>query len=152
VKASVPFRHVFVESVPEEMEQAVVYVSIRFRSAIHLCACGCGNQVVTPLSPTDWRLTFDGVSVSLDPSVGNWSLPCRSHYFIRRNKAVWAGEMSDERIASGREHDRRLKDRYYSGAQNTKVVPTPQPETPSESKPGMLGRAFEFLFGKSDRK
>lgn len=152
MKASVPFRHVFVESVPEEMEQAVVYVSIRFRSAIHLCACGCGNQVVTPLSPTDWRLTFDGVSVSLDPSVGNWSLPCRSHYFIRRNKAVWAGNMSDERIASGREHDRRLKDRYYGKAENVEIATARQPEAPSESKPGMLGRALEFFFGKSDRK
>jgi hypothetical protein len=46
------------------------------------CCCGCGHEVVTPFSPTDWKLTFDCVSVSLYPSIGNWSPPCRAHYFI----------------------------------------------------------------------
>jgi hypothetical protein len=41
----------------------------------------------SPLSPTDWKLTFDGVSVSLHPSDGNWSFPCRSHYRIEYNRA-----------------------------------------------------------------
>ncbi|WP_417924835.1 DUF6527 family protein [Collimonas pratensis] len=27
----------------------------------------------------DWSLTYDGKTVSLDPSIGNWSLPCRAH-------------------------------------------------------------------------
>jgi len=150
VKASVPFRHVFVESVPEEMDEGVVYVSVRFRTAIHLCACGCGNQVVTPLSPTDWRLTFDGVSVSLDPSVGNWSLPCRSHYFIRRNKAVWAGEWSDERIAAGREFDRKIKDRYFGEGDAAPNAKAPASVTGSDvQKATLLKRAMDFLFGRS---
>jgi hypothetical protein len=66
----------------------VLYVSPGYATVTHLCCCGCGAEVVTPLSPTDWKLTFDGVAISLSPSVGNWSLPCRSHYFIDRIACV----------------------------------------------------------------
>ncbi|WP_353963011.1 DUF6527 family protein [Streptomyces sp. NBC_00365] len=38
-------------------------------------SCGCGRKVVTPLAPQEWKLTLDGVSVSLHPSIGNWSFP-----------------------------------------------------------------------------
>lgn len=153
MKASVPFRHEFVESVPERMEDDVIYVSIRYRSVIHLCACGCGSEVVTPLGPTDWRVTFDGVSVSLSPSVGNWSLPCRSHYIIKRNKAVWAGDWSEERIAVGREHDRKNKDRYYGQTEaETKVQRLPPAKAPKKSRTSFLGRVLEFFFGKSTGK
>ena len=71
--------------------------------------------MVTPFSPTDWQLTFDGVSISLYPSIGNWSLACRSHYRIKRGKVQWAGQWSDEEIAAGRAHDRWLKDKYAEG-------------------------------------
>lgn len=74
------FDLVFVDAAPERPSVATLYVSIRYASAIHLCACGCGRKVVTPLSPHDWRLIFDGDTVSLYPSVGNWSFPCQSHY------------------------------------------------------------------------
>lgn len=151
MRDSVPLRHQFVESVPERMEEGVVYVSIKYRSVIHLCVCGCKSEVVTPLSPTDWRLTFDGVSVSLDPSVGNWSLPCRSHYFIRRNKAVWAGDWSKERIAAGRDYDRKTKDSYFGeGEAEPEILPLATATT-AEGKTGLLGRAVEFFFGKSGR-
>ncbi|WP_310793974.1 DUF6527 family protein [Paraburkholderia sp. BL23I1N1] len=49
----------------------------------HSCCCGCGNEVVTPLTPTDWSLTFDGEHISLWPSVGSWNLPCQSHYVVK---------------------------------------------------------------------
>jgi len=78
----------FVEFVPEDLEAGVLYVSMIYRTAVHLCACGCGEKVVTPLSPRDWKLTFDGKSVTLYPSIGNWSFTCRSHYFIRQNQIV----------------------------------------------------------------
>jgi Family of unknown function (DUF6527) len=35
----------------------------------NLCCCGCGEKVVTPLRPTDWKLIFDGKTISLDPSL-----------------------------------------------------------------------------------
>lgn len=119
-------KHQFVTSVPEKPEEGILYVSLPYRTAIHKCCCGCGHEVVTPFSPTDWKLIFDGVSVSLYPSIGNWSLPCRSHYFIERGRIEWAGEWSDAKIAAGRAHDRRLKERYYGGrAEPEQAAPPP---------------------------
>jgi hypothetical protein len=82
--------HEFVDYMPDVPQEGTLYISIRFATAIHKCCCGCGNEVVTPLSPTDWKLIFDGDTVSLDPSIGNWSFPCQSHYWIRRNNVVAA--------------------------------------------------------------
>jgi hypothetical protein len=76
--------------------------------------CGCGVEVVTPISPTDWRITFDGETVSLFPSIGNWSYPCRSHYWIKRGKVIWAEDWSDEEIRHARDRDRLRKRKYYS--------------------------------------
>ena len=78
-------KHKFVENMPEKLDESVLYVSIPFETVIHLCACGCKNEVVTPLSPAEWSVTFDGETISLHPSIGNWSLDCRSHYWIRKN-------------------------------------------------------------------
>jgi hypothetical protein len=97
--------HRFVDHVPERLEPGELYISIPFTTAVHLCACGCGNEVVTPLSPTDWKVTFDGESVSLHPSIGNWSFPCQSHYWIRNNHVRRAPRWSAEKIAAGRARD-----------------------------------------------
>jgi hypothetical protein len=35
-----------------------------------------------PISPADWQLAYDGDTVSLTPSIGNWGFPRRSHYWI----------------------------------------------------------------------
>ncbi len=99
----------FVEYVPDTLAEGVLYVSIPYATVVHLCCCGCGNEVVTPLSPTDWRLTFDGESISLFPSIGNWSFPCQSHYWIQGSHVRWAERWSSDRIAAGRAHDRSLK-------------------------------------------
>jgi hypothetical protein len=70
------FRHVFVDTVPERLEKAVLYVSLTYATAVHLCACGCGNEVVTPFNPASgWWLTFDGKTVSLWPSIGIGGCP-----------------------------------------------------------------------------
>ena len=103
----------FVESIPEALDPGVLYVSMHLASVIHLCACGCGQEVITPLSPTDWKLCFDGENVTLDPSIGNWSFPCRSHYWIRGGKVRWSGPWSAEKIADERAHDRERKSAYY---------------------------------------
>ncbi len=109
--------HEFVEFIPEQLEDGVVYVTIEYATAVHRCCCGCGREVVTNVSPTDWKLIFDGETISLDPSIGNWSFPCQSHYFIRRNKVVWAGKWSPEQIAAGREHGRARKNAYFDSAE-----------------------------------
>ena len=94
--------HRFVETIPEQLEARVLYVSMEFRTTMHLCCCGCGVSVVLPLRPTAWRMTFDGDSVTMAPSVGNWSFPCRSHYLIREGRVVWARDWSTDRIEANR--------------------------------------------------
>ena len=107
-------RHEFVNYIPDALDDGMLYVSIPFTIAVHRCCCGCGNEVVTPLDPTDWQMTFDGKSVSLIPSIGNWSLACQSHYWIYRNQVRWARRLSPFKIKRGRVFD-RIKKLLHSG-------------------------------------
>lgn len=97
----------FLDFFPAALSPGVLYISERFKTASHLCACGCGEKVVTPLSPAKWKLYREGDTVTLDPSIGNWGYACRSHYFIRRNRVVWAGTFSVGSIAKVRARDRQ---------------------------------------------
>jgi hypothetical protein len=106
-------RHEFVEFIPEELEERIIYVSIPYATAVHKCLSGCGQEVVTPLSPRYWELVFDGETISLYPSVGNWSLPCRSHYWIRRNTVKWARKWSEAEVERARTRDRAALDSYF---------------------------------------
>ena len=106
-------KHEFVECIPAKLEEGTLYVSVAFATAAHLCCCGCGHEVVTPFSPTDWELTFNGDSVSLEPSIGNWSFECRSHYWIKWNRVQWARTWSDAEIARVRALDVGRKEEYY---------------------------------------
>ena len=86
----------FIEYMPEVINQGELYVSMKYSVVIHLCACGCGEKVVTPLSPDDWQLKYDGEALSLYPSIGNWDFPCQSHYWIRRNKVINAERLDKQ--------------------------------------------------------
>jgi hypothetical protein len=99
------FDHVFVETIPDVVEPGILYVSTTYGTAIHRCACGCGNEVVTPVTPTDWTVLFDGETVSLRPSIGNWGFVCESHYWIKRNRVQWAPGRTSERTDAGRPTD-----------------------------------------------
>jgi len=107
-------QHRFVEYMPEEPEVGVLYVSVEFGTVIHKCCCGCGNQVVTPLSPTDWQLTYDGEAISLYPSIGNWSFDCRSHYWIKNSRVSWAPAWTRAQIEAGRRRDRAQKQQHFA--------------------------------------
>ena len=107
-------QHQFVQFIPSQLAPDLLYVSIEFATASHLCMCGCGHEVVTPISPTDWTLAYDGATVSLRPSIGNWSYACQSHYFITRNRVRWVPKMSDKAIERGRERDRLAKEHEYT--------------------------------------
>lgn len=96
----------FVDSFPSTMQPGVLYVSILYRTCGHLCCCGCGEEVVTPLSPARWAFTYDGRTASLSPSVGNWSLPCRSHYWISNDRIHWSRRYSAGEITSNRADDK----------------------------------------------
>ncbi|MFD4676499.1 DUF6527 family protein [Lentzea sp. NPDC058450] len=98
----------FVASFPTPMERGVMYVSIEYNNCGHLCACGCGLEVITPLSPAQWAITYDGESISIWPSVGNWSLPCRSHYIVDRSRVRWARSFTEREIERNRTRDRAL--------------------------------------------
>jgi hypothetical protein len=101
-------RPAFVDTFPAAMDQGVLYISIPYRTCGHLCCCGCGEEVVTPLSPAQWSFTYDGESVSLAPSIGNWALPCQSHYWISNGEIRWSRRYSAPEITHNREHDSRL--------------------------------------------
>ena len=102
--------HEFVQFMPADLADGVLYVSIPFVTAMHLCCCGCGNEVVTPLNPDAWRLTFDGESASLHPSISSPDLDCRSHYWITHDKVCWVPQWSERKPGSrsdlGQVHDR----------------------------------------------
>ena len=104
----------FVEFIPEALEDGKIYISQAYATAVHKCCCGCGHKVVTPLSPTGWKLTVDGEHVSLYPSIGNWGFPCRSHYWIKRNVVRWPYQMSQREIEAGRRYDAHTKERYFA--------------------------------------
>ena len=83
---------VFVDFIPEHPEPGCLYISRKYRTATHLCCCGCGSRVVTPLKKDFWSIREEKGCVWLSPSIGNWSLACRSHYFIRGNRVDWLDE------------------------------------------------------------
>src|SRR5690349_2045765 len=113
MKPAVTFHHEFVDSFPEQLAERTLYVSMRFASAAHNCACGCGNQVITPISPTDWQLTYNGEAITLYPSIGNWNFPCQSHYWIRGNMIEWAPRWTQQQISNGRAQDQRRKQQHF---------------------------------------
>jgi Family of unknown function (DUF6527) len=115
MKRQTALAHEFVEYMPDQLKDGILYVSIPFATVAHKCCCGCGHEVVTPLSPTDWKLIFDGQSISLDPSIGNWSFPCKSHYWVRNGKIRWACKWTQEEVDAGRASDRMAKQEHFGG-------------------------------------
>lgn len=102
----------FVDTIPTAMSPGVLYLSIAYRTTGHLCCCGCGSEVVAPLAPAQWSMTFDGETVSMHPSIGNWALECQSHYVIRRNQVLWRRKFTPEEIVDNRAHDLSAIERY----------------------------------------
>lgn len=136
-------QHRFVDFIPERLEEGVLYVSLEYMTVAHLCCCGCGSEVSITLSPTDWRLIFDGKTVSLEPSIGSWTLPCKSHYFITRNRVVWARTWSREQIQAGRQFDaaRKREERAAEtpAPKDVEVVVMTPPQHAKQKGGGLFG-------------
>lgn len=113
MKPKIVLAHEFVEYIPEELKERTLYISKKYGTAIHKCCCGCGREVVTPLSSTGWKLDFNGETVSLIPSIGSWSLPCQSHYWITNSRVDWAGQWSKKRIQKGRKEQLAKLKRHF---------------------------------------
>lgn len=124
--------HRFVRTVPRELEPGVLYVSMEYATAVHSCCCGCGERVVTPFTPTDWKLTFDGESVSLLPSIGNWQLYCQSHYVIREGRILEAGRWTKAQVAGELRRDQAVKRRHYQRLEEGSSERPPTPPTDVE--------------------
>lgn len=103
--------------IPKVLEQGVLYVSDEYRTASHLCACGCGSKVVTPISPAEWTFSQSPNGPTLWPSIGNWQMPCRAHYIIRDGKVLWAGQWTDSQIQRGRDRENERRAAHYDRPQ-----------------------------------
>ena len=106
-----------VDYIPKELSFGILYVAEEFGAAAHLCACGCGAKIRTPLGPTEWMMEETNDGPTLRPSVGNWQQKCQSHYFIRRGMILWAGRWSDEQISAGRKAEEMRRELYYKSLQ-----------------------------------
>jgi hypothetical protein len=135
----------FVESVPARVQDGIIYVSTRFATAIHKCCCGCGTEVATPLSPAGWTLIFDGDTVSLYPSIGNWSMPCKSHYWIRRNHVIWARRWSKQEISSVRRRDQEAYEQHFAVAALESTVGADNGFPQHEEALGWWGRFKKYV-------
>lgn len=118
--------HRYVEFIPKDLDAGMLYISKRFNTASHLCCCGCDQKIVTPLNQAHWSLTDHGSTVSLAPSIGLGTLPCRSHYWIRRSRVEWYPPMTVAQTAKAQRAD-RYAGQIYTGE---RLPPTP-PVIPS---------------------
>jgi Family of unknown function (DUF6527) len=126
-----------VQYMPKELNPGVLYVSEEFGAAAHLCACGCGAKIRTPLGPTEWALDETDSGPTLYPSVGNWQQGCQSHYWIKRGRVIWAKKWTPEQIAAGRHAEEQRRRFYY--------------HTPDRKRGGMLRRLWRWIVTLSER-
>lgn len=102
-----------VELMPSTLEPGVLYISQKYQTAAHLCACGCGEKIRTQLGKLGWRFTNERPGPSLYPSIGNWQKPCRSHYFIKSGVVVWAPSLTEAEVLYGRQAEVQRRDAYF---------------------------------------
>lgn len=102
-----------VHFMPKDLKPGVLYVSEEFGAAAHLCPCGCGTKIRTPLGPTEWSLEETTKGPSLHPSVGNWQQACQSHYLIYKGKIIWCKKWTREQIAAGYLDEEERSLAYY---------------------------------------
>ncbi len=79
------------DHIPKTLKEGVLYISDKFKIAIHLCACGCGKKTVTPIGRSGWTLTVTGDEITLRPSIGNFKgeSPYHAHYYITNSQIIW---------------------------------------------------------------
>ena len=92
------FRYQLVERIPNVMEEGTVYHTEEFEIAGLLCACGCGHRI-TLIVPDSHKVWDDGGYATIEPSVGVFDAPCRSHFVIRAGKVQWLPAFSGSQAA-----------------------------------------------------
>jgi hypothetical protein len=109
-------------NIPKELQPGVLYFSEEFSTTAHLCPCGCGSRIIAPIGPVNWSLKVKKGKPTLYPSLGNWELPCRSHYWIREGKVLWSGEWTEDEIDAGRKAEESKRDTYYQNSRQKNKV------------------------------
>ena len=137
------YKHRFVDTLPDKLEDGILYVCVQYATSAHNCFCGCGREVVTPIHPTKWQMTFNGIGVSLYPSIGNWSLACKSHYWLRNGRVSWADTWSDDEIALARSRDTVDQAEFFGKP----ASPPAAAVKPSEPENGSLWHWLADRFG-----
>lgn len=99
---------------PAEFEAGILYVSKEFGIAGHLCACGCGNRIMTPLGAAEWAIKTKNDRISMWPSIGNGQLQCKSHYIIRNSKIIWCHSMTDDWTKTDLERAEKKRKHYFN--------------------------------------
>ena len=125
-----------IEYLPNDLEPGVLYVSEEFGIAGHLCPCGCKTKIMTPLDPSEWSFKELNNKPTLFPSIGNWQLPCKSHYWIREGMIEWSDEWSEEEIIKGRIAEERKRKLYYEKLRGKQV------------EKSIFRRIFDWLFNR----
>lgn len=99
-----------VERLPEVLDENVVYLSEEYGLAALKCACGCGHRVTLLVGDGHTVKEIGGLA-DISPSVGVWDAACRSHFWIRNGKVIWATEFSEAeiRVAMNRQLGRHLE-------------------------------------------
>ncbi len=111
----------FVNRIPSEIEEGIIYISTSVNTAVHLCPCGCKTEVITPINPSGWNFTYDGEAISLYPSVGVWGAECKSHYWIKKNHVEWSRTYIKEEIEEISSHESLENQDYYSQLKNEDI-------------------------------
>ena len=71
-----------------EMKEKIIYISDEYGISGHRCICGCGELTIMPIGKNEWNYQVDeSERLSMQPSVGNYQLPCKSHYIIQKGGA-----------------------------------------------------------------
>lgn len=98
---------------PKDLIPGILYFSAEFSTSAHLCPCGCGSRIINPVGPVNWSLKIKKGKPSLYPSLGNWELPCSSHYWIRNGKIIWSDQWSEDEINAGRKAEELKRLKYF---------------------------------------
>ncbi|OQA50824.1 MAG: hypothetical protein BWY47_00246 [Bacteroidetes bacterium ADurb.Bin302] len=102
-----------VKYLPQVLDSGILYVSKKYGIAGHLCPCGCGNKIITPLGRTEWHLKVKNGKPTLYPSLGNWQLPCKSHYWIIDGEIEWSYQWDDDQIKRGQKAEDIQRKNYF---------------------------------------
>ncbi|RYD50558.1 MAG: hypothetical protein EOP52_13885 [Sphingobacteriales bacterium] len=95
----------------------------------------------TPLNPKGWNINFDGETVTLSPSVGNWNIPCRSHYIIDRSRVIECGEWSPAQAQHEQIRTQKALAQHFDQQQEVSATVIPA-HPPTQTK---LTRIINFM-------